>query len=209
MERPDTPVGVGGSRDAAAVLRDDGYLIFRSRQDAAPIVAMFGSEEPPTLLEPKASATGGKWSHSDHYGFGYFPWHTDGAVAVLPPRWMLLECELVEGSSRTELLDPSAELVRRLRKCAMRVRNRTGRVRYVAPVSPTADGKHRLRWDPRVCEINDAALRVLIEDEPPTGICEWVEGRVLLVDNWRLLHRRPAVDPSAQRRLIRSYVRTA
>ena len=59
-----------------------------------------------------------------------------------------------------------------------------------------------------MCEVNDAALSALIEAESPTAICEWVEGRVLLVDNWRLLHRRPAVNPSALRRLIRSYVRT-
>lgn len=206
MERSETSGDIGGF---VAALLGDGYLVLPSRLDAEPIIAMLGAEGPPTRLEPKAAVNREAWSHSDHYGYGYFPWHTDGALAVLPPRWMVMECEVVEGSSSTELLDPPPELVQRLRRCAMRVRDRAGRIRYLPPLSPTEDGKHRLRWDPRVCEVNDVVLSALIEAEPPTAVCEWVEGRVLLMDNWRLMHRRPAVNPSALRRLARSYVRTA
>jgi len=198
-----------GSRSDHLRLSDVGFITFPSRQLAARLIETLGTEGLPTRLEPKPAVDRAAWSHSDNYGFGDFPWHTDGVVAVLPPRWMVLECQSVEGPTSTELLDPPSELVQRLRRCAMRVRYRTGRVRYVPPVSPTTDGQHRLRWDPRVCEINDAALSAIIEAEPPTARCDWVEGRILVVDNWRLMHRRPAVDPSALRRLIRTYVRTA
>lgn len=59
MERSETSDNIGGPVEA---LLHDGYLVLPSRQDAAPIVAMLGAEEPPTLLEPKAVVTQGAWS---------------------------------------------------------------------------------------------------------------------------------------------------
>ncbi|WP_157621966.1 TauD/TfdA family dioxygenase [Serinicoccus hydrothermalis] len=187
------------------VLREHGFLIFESRAEAEPVLASLGTEDHREVLEPKPT-NGRQWSHSDRYGFGAFPWHTDGALTSEPPRWMVLECVMAEESTATELLRPSKELLGRLRRCAMVVRNRTGRVRHLPAVSPTGAGEMRLRWDPRVCEVNDAELPRLIEEQGPSAVCLWKEGRILVVDNWGLLHRRPPVSPAAPRRLVRTYI---
>lgn len=195
-------------RAAKRDLFEQGFAVLDERRVAEPFIAWLGREAGRQILESTATAAGDRWSHSDHYGFGSFPWHTDGAVAVEPPRWMVLACEAIDGPSRTELLAPSYNLLRRMRRCVMRVRNRAGKLRYLPAVSPVMSGSIRLRWDPRVCEPNDPELSELIEAQGPTAACEWVRGRILVVDNWRLLHRRPAVDPARVRSLARTYLRT-
>lgn len=193
-------------RDWADALAERGFLLLPSRSEVAPILARLGHEGTRTRLKPVAPNRNRSWSHSDINGFGSFPWHTDGAVAPVPPRWMVLECEALEAPSSTELLRLPPSLFRRLRRCSMRVRGRSGRVRDLAAVVPTDNGQARLRWDPRVCHVNDSDLAKDIEAEAPTATCEWHEGRLLLVDNWRMMHRRPAVLPGAERTLIRSYI---
>lgn len=197
----------GSTVAAERVLIASGFVIVDDRQTVGPLIMRLGRESQPETLAPRAKDDGARWSHSDHHGFGGFPWHTDGAVSTLPPRWMVLECEVSEGPTETHLLDPSAEVILRMRRSVMRVRNQAGRVRYLPAASPSGDGGLRLRWDPRVCEASDATLAETIADQPPTGVCEWSPGRVLVVDNWRMLHRRPPVDPASLRRLIRTYVR--
>ncbi|MDP9821052.1 TauD/TfdA family dioxygenase [Nocardioides massiliensis] len=197
----------GVATDALRSLMATGFATFQSRRDAQPAIASLGIEDSPTTLVPKPKATSDPWSHSDLYGYGAFPWHTDGAVATTPPRWMVLECERLERASHTELLDLPAELLDRLRRLPMRVRDRNGRVRFLSAYR-VVNGVRCLRWDPRVCVVKDTELSHLIGQQPPTVLCEWAAGRVVIVDNWRLLHRRPAVDPGAARTLLRTYVRT-
>lgn len=193
---------------ARDLLLDRGFVVFDSRTAAEPLLKILGRESPREVLEPKAAASGGAWSHSDWYGFGAFPWHTDGAVAALPPRWMVLECEAIEGTTATQLLKPTSEVIQRFRRCAMKVRERAGRVRHLPAASPIGGGGVRLRWDPRVCETNDPLLEEMLRDAAPTAVCEWTAKRILVVDNWRVLHRRPEVEPMRERRLVRTYVRT-
>lgn len=193
---------------ARRALREHGFRVFESRAKAEPVLALLGKEEQKEVLEPKP-ANERQWSHSDRYGFGAFPWHTDGALASRPPRWMVLECEMAGGVTTTELLRPTDELLRRLRRCSMLVRSRTGRVRHLPAVSPTGGGEVRLRWDPRVCEVNDSAIPHLLEMTDPSAECPWKVDHVLIVDNWRLLHRRPQVCAAAPRRLVRTYIREA
>jgi alpha-ketoglutarate-dependent taurine dioxygenase len=45
-----------------------------------------------------------------------------------------------------------------------------------------------------------------METHPPSAIIEWRRDRLLVVDNARLLHRRPAVDGLAERLIERTYV---
>lgn len=191
---------------AEVQLRALGYTIVDDQAEASTLTKVLGTVEVAKTLEPAAATPVAPWSHSDHFGYATFPWHSDGAVSPVPPRWLILECLTLSMPSSTELLAPADHVVRRMRRCAMRVRTRGGRLRYLPAAIPTSEGGVRLRWDPRVCEANDNALADLVEAQSPTAICDWKVGRTLIVDNWRLLHRRPAVVPAGRRRLQQSYI---
>lgn len=204
-------VAVSGSRlepdHAEQILLANGFIVLESRAAACPLITRLGRESEVVALAPRAATGELGWSHSNRYGFGAFPWHTDCALDNLPPRWMVLECETAEGRTSTELLDPGPDLLRRMKRCVMRVRSRSGHIRHLPAASPIGEGRFRLRWDPRVCDSSDTELDGLLGRQSPTAAYEWVRGRLVVVDNWRLLHRRPAVEPTETRRLLRSYVR--
>lgn len=184
-----------------------GFTIKESRGAAEPLIARLGRETSPENLVPKKHDSSRAWSHSDKNGFNAFPWHTDGAIALDPPRWMILQCAEASHATETHLLDLDTETFVKLRRSTMRVRNEIGQVRHLPAASPISGGRFRLRWDPRICELSDDSLAERIEELPPSATCIWSVGRTLIVDNWRLLHKRPGVDPDSSRRLIRTYVR--
>lgn len=183
----------------------EGFAVFADRDSAAPIIKALGPESSAARLIPKAPAPSRGWSHSDHFGFGQFPWHTDGAIASEPPRWIVLECERLGSATYTELLAPAPDLIKLMRRSVATVTTRSGYRKALPVAVPLPGGRVRLRWDPRVCMTSDGKLAQSISGQPPSTVCEWDPGRVLIFDNWRLLHRRPAVtDPD--RVLIRTYI---
>ncbi|WP_373319782.1 TauD/TfdA family dioxygenase [Rugosimonospora africana] len=71
---------------------------------------------------------------------------------------------------------------------------------------PLGNGNSRLRWDPRTCTPRTGLAIKTVEDKPPTAYVEWRPGRLLIIDNFRVLHRRPAVHGQTKRVLERTYV---
>jgi alpha-ketoglutarate-dependent taurine dioxygenase len=156
-------------------------------------------------LTPRDRDVAAPWSLSGAYGTGAFPWHTDGAVSTNPPRWILLFGTRVSGRTCTELLDPPPGLQLKLRRTVLRVVDRRGLVRHLPASMPAEDGV-RLRWDPRICTPLTGTLLEEVDRHAPSVEVPWRVGRLLVVDNFRLLHRRPTVSGIAERILERTYV---
>lgn len=144
------------------------------------------------------------------HGYSAFPWHTDGAVAPIPPHYMVLAADDAS-ATETQLIDVKAHVELRRVLGATVLGGRYGRrTRYLrgAHVGPSGI---RFRWDSRFSSptttdhVENALARV-----PQDRICavHWTPGRALVVDNWRMLHRRShlAADDNGVRRLRRLYI---
>lgn len=181
-----------------------GFVVLDERS-TADVGRRLGRSGLPHLLTPRDRAAAKEWSLSGVYGLGPFPWHTDGAVSSTPPRWLLLRAIQVSARTATELLEPDSDVLAAMRQTVLRVTDRAGQVHYAPAALPHGD-QWQLRWDPRVGSPRGALTGQKMEQQLPTAVIEWKEQRILVVDNARLLHRRPAVDGSAQRILERIYI---
>lgn len=158
--------------------------------------------QPPDKARPRTfSAT---------FGFETFPWHTDGAIARVPPHFVVLRTHSAN-STPTELLDPELHpnLSRALRSTVLRVRDRRSRVRYECGYVG-GGGAGRYRWDPVHCSpITGTTPRVLVEEcLQPDYVVKWEAGMSVIFDNWRLLHRRARLTEADRntRSLDRLYI---
>lgn len=147
------------------------------------------------------------------YGLDGFPFHLDDATRLTPCRYVLLSCVAAANESPpTLLLDwttlfTSTELAR-LASAIVLVRN--GRASFYTPL---LDPRRRfLRYDPgcirpashgAVEAMSLVSERISVSDHTSH---RWSQGEILLIDNWRLLHARPAVHTSGSRRLKRIMV---
>jgi hypothetical protein len=180
-------------------------FVFLDGHSSATVGGQLGRCSGPQMLIPRETAAADAWSLSGVYGLGAFPWHTDGAISSNPPRWLLLRALRVSKATCTELLDPDPQLQKGLSRTVLRARDRAGRVRYLPGAIPK-DGRLRLRWDPRTCTPRTGLTVEEMEQQSSTVTVEWREDLLLIVDNARLLHRRPAVDERMDRVLERTYV---
>lgn len=92
-----------------------------------------------------------------------------------------------------------------MRRTVLRATDRTGRIQYLPAAVPNETGR-RFRWDPRTCQPRAGLTVAEMERQLPTTTIQWKQGRLLIIDNARLLHRRPAVSGKAERLLERIYV---
>lgn len=148
------------------------------------------------------------WSMSGQVGLGCQPWHTDGAVSPRPPSLLALGLRSGQDPVPTELVDLEAELNRGVRdefaKAILCIRDRRGRARLRHGVSGV---DHRLVWDPRVCEVlSSDRLAMKLQQLEPSYAHHWRSGELLLIDNKRVMHRRPSVERRGQRVLRRVYL---
>jgi len=173
---------------------------------AVDVAAQLGRASSPTRLEPKDTKQARPWSLSGVYGLDAFPWHTDGAISSDPPQWLLLQGIEVSDPTWTELLAPNGNTLSGLRATTLRTVDRSGRIRYLPAVVPLGNGRTRLPWDPRTCTPRTGLAVDDVEGLPATTRIEWQPGRLLIIDNLRVMHRRPAVQELTKRVLERFYV---
>lgn len=184
-------------------LEQEGFAVVDGHDELEEISKSLGRSSPVEVLTARASGVG--WSHSDVYGYQQFPWHTDGAVSLDPPRWVVLTAIAVREDTRTEVLRPGPALMKKLRSATLRVRDRRGAVRYLPAAVREAHG-HRLRWDPRVALPTRSGLLADVENAAATAHISWTLGRSAIIDNHRILHRRPQVTAGIERTLTRYYI---
>lgn len=158
-------------------------------------------------LAPRQAHNSERYGYSKSFGLGKFPMHTDLAHWNRPPRFILLRC--ISGSRTVgTLLLPASAIESRvdatvLNKALARPR-RPGKSESLLPF-PLMFGCHPakgFRWDSLfLVPINKAASQIAevmsanYWDESTTVPLSDV-GDTLIVDNWRCLHGRSAVDPN-------------
>ena len=153
-----------------------------------------------------AASQASPWSLTGRYGRGAFPWHTDGAIARRPPRFVVLQ-NITVSAVPTELATVSSEVLGRLASVALRARDRYGHTRLLSAVERTVGGS-LMRWDPRACPVaaGPRGVESLMAELPTEFEVGWDHRRTMIIDNWRVLHRRPHVPEVAQRGLRRWYL---
>lgn len=165
-----------------------------------------GSEVRRQLLRPTHASAARRGSHSATVGLARFPWHTDGAIALEPPRWMVLRCLEADRPTSTEFCLPDAMLSQALCRLTILIRQENGRKAYIPAMIGSTAGDYRIRWDPRSTTLGpDLALKA-VEGAMPSGELSWKPGRILVVDNHRVLHRRPAVTALDGRVIERTFL---
>ncbi|WP_170201790.1 TauD/TfdA family dioxygenase [Actinocorallia herbida] len=112
----------------------------------------------------------------------------------------------IEAPTATEVLMPSSGLIASLRRTVLRVVDKAGRARHLPAVVTLPDGELRLRWDPRICTPRMGITVEDVEEQAATTHVNWHPERMLILDNFRMLHRRPPVPDGVNRILERTYV---
>jgi hypothetical protein len=142
-------------------------------------------------------------------GTGAQPWHMDMAHRPVPARYLVLgmpECS--SGTAATELLD--AELLLPDGLCEVASTEpflvRTGAKSFYATIK--GKGQPFLRLDPGCMEGATERARglmaLLVEQSlPPTYVHRWTPGSVLVLDNWKVFHRRADARGDTARVLFR------
>lgn len=167
-------------------------------------------------LVPRASATPN--TYSGIFGLERFPFHTDLAHWLLPPRYLLLRCVRGFADVLTLLLDghdlvESVTLDILMRAIVKPRRPRNGAITLLRLCESTDDG-YRLRWDEiflkpasKVGNIADQRVREHLIDSEPMSIGLARPGDMLLIDNWRMLHARSVIPAGREdRRIERIYL---
>jgi alpha-ketoglutarate-dependent taurine dioxygenase len=155
-------------------------------------------------------------SLSHQFGLGPFPLHNDTAHWTLPCRYVILACAEV-GSVRAPTLladahDPGFSDDERLLLHSSTFLVRNGGKSFYASL---LDSRRRfIRFDPGCMEpmttasVTAMQLYGMRRQRSRVIACDWEEGNVLIIDNWRMLHGRGNDVPAdPQRRLLRVYVR--
>lgn len=142
-------------------------------------------------------------------GTGQQPWHMDLAHRMEPARYLVMGMhEAGTDTACTELLDASTLIPKILQAEALSepFLVRTGARSFYATMS--VKGQPFLRFDPGCMQgattrAKTLMQKVLDQDLAPSHTHRWGPRSVLVIDNWRMLHRRADAANSANRTLYR------
>lgn len=208
--------------EATAELRERGWASFIITEPRCESIEQLSLKIALSLGQPRACRTGGQLidylvpkskaiahvhSLSAQYGFNEFPWHTDGAHWSVPPRYLLMACLEADRNSAHTFVSQGQDFG--LQSSAARVglfHIKNGAHSFYA----TARDMHNrfYRYDPGCMKpLTEEAITVAEEVAHAAAGSQqrisWDPGKILLIDNWRCLHRRGAAAESVTRKLLR------
>lgn len=190
-----------------ALLSSRGWTWTDEERIFSTLAARLGSAEVRRqVLRPTVAVDARKGTHSASVGLGTFPWHTDGAIALNPPQWMVLRCIEATRPTSTQICSPSDDLKQALRRLTLLIRQESGRNAYLPAFVSSGPNTWKLRWDPRATPVGPDSARAAVEGAHPTGEVAWQPGRILILDNHRVMHRRPSVSAATGRALVRTFI---
>lgn len=160
----------------------------------------------PDVLRSRVARDGRRGTFSAIHGLNEFPWHTDGAIADRPPRFILLHSEGAS-STPTELLRITSDSPYLAALSGAVLYTRYFQPRYLR-AAERVGGSIRVRWDPDKLSLASPSTTGLPDAHAaPDAQIDWLPGCVALIDNWRCLHRRPKVlEADSDRVLIRTFI---
>lgn len=172
-------------------------------------------------LRPREKADAPPNIYSGQFGKSEFPMHTDLAHWYVPPRYFVLRCVVGAPDVATRLLDGRGIMERfgidTLYRTLLQPRRPSdGRRPLLRMLNRTDIGEHQLRWDSLFVQPATEsssktfqAISGFIDAQLETQIYLTNPGDTLVIDNWRMLHGRSAVPPTAAARHIeRAYMRS-
>ncbi|WP_271114285.1 TauD/TfdA family dioxygenase [Paracoccus aerodenitrificans] len=200
---------------------DQGYVLFSEFESAASTLEVASSLGVPLTpwegglvqtLKPQAKAAPN--TYSGNFGFGRFPFHTDLAHWRVPPRYLLLRCQIGYLDVPTLMIDGrvlvnsvSKDILARAIFKPRRPRNGTYDLLRLYEVD--IEGVDRLRWDElflkpasRIGDTADGLIREWLRAAEYRGIALVRPGDTLVIDNWRMLHARAPISPDREDRSI-------
>ncbi|RIZ40667.1 hypothetical protein CIK02_13650 [Pseudomonas putida] len=210
-------------KNALSDLHANGWASLHLPDDSASVIQQAALEIAFSLGQPKTTRRGGPLvdvltptntqsanlrSLSARYGLRPFPWHTDGAHWDTPPRYLVMGClEAAPRVAQTFLYEGSgfAPLnVDGARSSIFRVAN--GSNSFYTTARGTSDRYYR--FDPGCMTPMDAGAHEIVRaidlfEPADEHAITWQAGMLLLLDNWRFLHRRGAAQGSTERKLLR------
>ena len=141
-------------------------------------------------LVPRARTGALRRSLSFQHGLGRFPFHSDAAHWLKPPRWVIMWCEESEGERPTELLPWNLLRQTTPDRTPATFLVRNGRRSFFADVGDIArlDGGCMIAQNPNAvallrCATASSTLRHVFP-------VVWKPGLVLVIDNHAVLHSR-------------------
>lgn len=170
-------------------------------------------------LKPREQSSTTPNTYSGNFGIGEFPMHTDLAHWAIPPRYLILRC--IHGAPEviTSLLDGNS-LVKNfgstfLRRVLMQPRRPILNQKQILRIMDYTNKKTPvLRWDsiylkPATTDSKTACEAVSnhISIIPKNDITLLTPGDTLIINNWRMIHRRSSVPTKAiNRKIERVYI---
>jgi L-asparagine oxygenase len=154
-------------------------------------------------------------SMSGLFGLDEFPLHTDGAHWHCPPRFVLLRSANGRSSTPTIVVDSQSFLTSELRQEWGRATWKvTGIARpFACSMMFQVGPLPAIRWDPcclspygrKAQHLAAVIEHTLADARRNNGVSVgWTNSKeVLVIDNWRLLHSRPALASRGERRELR------
>jgi hypothetical protein len=148
-------------------------------------------------------------SMSAIYGDGAFPFHTDCANHQPPPHYVALGLAPNAYSDRPTLLKDSHDLSSSEAEVLRRAVYLVTGTRTPFYTSVLATGPLRIRYDPCCMSPANRSFRVAEEvflsffSRSPTTEIYWESGRIVIIDNHRLLHARAEGPEVTNRALLR------
>lgn len=168
------------------------------------------------VLIPKEQKDSNYFSFSKKFGLNKFPFHTDTAFLSIPVRYMALFTE--EANDCATLLlkfltvfDNIDETQKKdIYKAIYSVK--TPNNNFLCPLYKIIQDDFMIRYDECIMSpMNNSAKRIdkvlkelFINLDPIT--INWNKGKLVIVDNWKLLHSRNAINNSTNRKLKRIYI---
>lgn len=161
-----------------------------------------------TLL-PLNKADAEPRSLSKMIGTGRQPWHSDMAHRIEPAKFLIMGmCNASVHSASTELLEASKFIPAELSEDASSepFLVRTGAKSFYATI--ISKSLPFIRFDPGCLEGATIRGKILMNSLGTRNLAatyrhEWSSGSVLIIDNWKMLHRRTSAAKSTDRILYR------
>ena len=170
------------------------------------------SPEPIRDIRPQLIAEAKPNTLSSRYGMEMFPFHTDVAHWQTPARYVILYCEDPGSGDRPTLLQDTRkwDIRESEQRAFLREVWKTGHVRpYLCTVGKLIGERLALRYDDGCMRpMTRAAYKLqeqiinYIETCPVTSV-HWTPGKMLVMDNHRIVHARGKAHCSDRDRIIK------